>query len=164
MFRLNMLRCKILCELKKLKLETITLLNEAFQNETLHDLTIHKWHRTFTDSREFAGIEHVSGRLWTVMADVNVNSVSGDWKIPPFIYSKVGRWPAHSENVNSAHFNKGTGNEACLFSEGSSFHLGWRSGASSFCVFGKSGMNIPRSRLYLSCHHCWQILLSSLWS
>ncbi len=38
------------------------MLKKAFQNETLHDSTIRRWHKTFTDSRESAEIEHVGGR------------------------------------------------------------------------------------------------------
>ncbi len=49
--------------LKQLKVEMI----EAFQNETLHNSIICTWHRAFTDGREFAEIEHVGGRLRTVV-------------------------------------------------------------------------------------------------
>ncbi len=37
--------------LKKLKLEMIALLKQAFQNKTSHDSTICRWHRAFTGGR-----------------------------------------------------------------------------------------------------------------
>ncbi len=61
--------------LKKIKNETTALLKEVSQNETLHDSTIRRWHRTFTDGRESAEIEHRGGRLRAVMAGVNINTV-----------------------------------------------------------------------------------------
>ncbi len=70
------LRRKILCETKKkLKVEMITPLKKAFQNETLHDSNIHKRHRTFTDDREPAEIGHVGEKLRTGMMNVNINTV-----------------------------------------------------------------------------------------
>ncbi len=42
---------KFCMRLKKSKVETIALLKEAFQNETLYDLIIRRWHRAFTDGR-----------------------------------------------------------------------------------------------------------------
>ncbi len=51
-------------------------MKEAFQNETLYDLAIHRCHRAFTDGRESAEIEHVGGRDRTDMIDVNINTVS----------------------------------------------------------------------------------------
>ncbi len=56
--------------------ETIALLKEAFQDETLHDLTIRSWHRAFTDDRKSVEIKRVGGNLKTVIIDVNINTVS----------------------------------------------------------------------------------------
>ncbi len=66
---------KFYVALKKSKVETITLLKEAFQNETLHDSAIHRWHRAFTDGRKSVEIEHVGGRSRTVVTDANINIV-----------------------------------------------------------------------------------------
>ncbi len=52
-----------------------TLLKEAFQNETLHDSTIRRWHRAFTNSRESTEIVHTGARLRTIVTDVNINTV-----------------------------------------------------------------------------------------
>ncbi len=61
--------------LKNSKVETIALLEEVFQNETLHDSTIRRWRTVFTDGRESAEIERVGGRPRTVVMDVNINSM-----------------------------------------------------------------------------------------
>ncbi len=50
---------KFCVRLTKLKVEMITLLKEAFQNETLRYSTIRRWLRTFTGGRESAETEHV---------------------------------------------------------------------------------------------------------
>ncbi len=57
-------------------METVALLKDAFQNEMQHDLTICRWYRAFTDGGKFVEIEHVGGRLTTVVADININVVS----------------------------------------------------------------------------------------
>ncbi len=67
---------KFCVRLKKLIMETITLLKEVFQNKTLHYSIIHRWHKAFTDDRESAEIEHIGGRLRTVETDVTINTVS----------------------------------------------------------------------------------------
>ncbi len=71
-----MLRRKILPEIKKMKVETIPLLKEAFQNETLHDLTIRRLPWAFTDGKESVEIEYGGIRMGTVVMDVNINTVS----------------------------------------------------------------------------------------
>ncbi len=133
-------------------METIALLKEAFQNETLPDSTICRWHKAFMNSWESAEVQHIGGRLRTVVTDFNINSVKGDWRGSSFIHLKAGRWPTYPRNVNKAHFNKVVRNETCLLNLSSPC---WGNGASSFSV---SGTNLPRSRLLLSCHHCWWIL------
>ncbi len=54
----------------------IALLKEAFQNETLHDLIICRWHRAFTDGKKSSEVEQVGGRQRIVAMDVNINTVS----------------------------------------------------------------------------------------
>ncbi len=96
---------------------------------------------------ESVEIEHIGRRLRTAMTDVNIGSISGDWRGPSFVHSKAGRWPTQPENINSAYFIKGAWNEACLFNVGCSFPLGRRNGAASFSVFEKSDTNLPKSSL-----------------
>ncbi len=57
-------------------MKTIALSKRAFQNETLHDSTIRKWYRAFTDGKESVEIEYVGQRPRTVVTDVNINTVS----------------------------------------------------------------------------------------
>ncbi len=71
----NFTLVKFCVRLKKLKVETIALLKEPFQNETSHDSTICRWHREFT-GRQSAEIEHVGGRPRTVVININMNIVS----------------------------------------------------------------------------------------
>ncbi len=153
---------KFCMTLKKWKVKTIALMKENFQNETLHDSTIRRWHRAFTDGRESAEIEHVGGRPKTVVMDRRGLSF-----IHLFIHLKPGWWPTHPKNVNSVHFNKGALNEACLFNVGSSFPPGWRNRVLSFivqCVW-KICRESPKIQTFsFTCHHCWQILDSPLWS
>ncbi len=75
MFRPNSVTIKFCERLKTSKVELITPLKQAFQNKTLHKTIIRRWHRAFTDDKESGEIEHVSGRMRTVIMDVNINTV-----------------------------------------------------------------------------------------
>ncbi len=66
---------KFCVRLQKLNVETIALLKTVFQNETSHDLTIHRWNGAFTHSRVSAEIEHLGERPRTGTADVNNDTV-----------------------------------------------------------------------------------------
>ncbi len=96
--------------LKKLKGKMIFPLKKAFQNETLHDSTICRWHRAFMDGRVCWNWVRCRWKSenWCDRCQ-HQQHVSSDWRGLSFIYLKAGKWAKHPENINSAYFNKELG-------------------------------------------------------
>ncbi len=87
----TILQRKILCAIRKSKVETVALLKEVFQNETWHNLAISRWQRVYWNSA-------CGGRLRTVVTDVNISTVlvvfeeerhSSTWKLVHDLYVPI---------------------------------------------------------------------------
>ncbi len=74
---------KLCVHLKKIPIETITLLKEAFGKEMLSDSTIRWWHKAIIDGRKSAEFELWGGVLQTIVTVTNINTVTAvieeDW-------------------------------------------------------------------------------------